>query len=148
MQYLARLTKEGKHTLIDFPDCPGCQTFVDLGEDVGATAREAVEGWLELHLEDGEAPPQPRVKARKSADVKYLPIRIDPTLAVRLQIRWARQQVGLSQSALAKKVGVTRQQISLLEGQGGNLTVGTLQRIASALGRDVDVAFIDRTSAA
>jgi antitoxin HicB len=134
--------------LIDFPDCPGCQTFTDPGEDVEATAREALEGWLETHLEDGEAPPQPKARPRKTAGGHGIPVRIEPALAVRLAIRWARQEAGLSQGELAKKIGVTRQQISLLEAQGGNLTVATLQKIAAALGRDVDVTFVGHHSAA
>src|SRR5471032_2145103 len=137
MQYLARITKERKHSLVDFPDCLGCQTFAKRGEDVEAIARDALEGWLGTHLEAGEAPPQPSAKVRTLAGATVLPVRIDPALAVRLQIRWARQKAGLSQRALAEKVGVSRQQISLLEAQGGNLTVGTLQRIAAALGRDI-----------
>jgi transcriptional regulator with XRE-family HTH domain len=63
-------------------------------------------------------------------------------LAIRLAIRWARQDANLSQSELAKRVGVSRQQISLLESQGGNVTVGTLLKIARAVGRDIDVSFV------
>ena len=142
MQYTARITKEGKHTLVDFPDCPGCQTFADPGENVLEVASEALEGWLETHLEDGEAPPRPAAKRRRATGATYLPVRIDPTLAVRLEIRWARQDENLSQGDLAKRLGVSRQQISLLEAQGGNVTLGTLAKLARALGREVDVAFV------
>ena len=34
MQYPAIITQEGKQTLAEFPDCPGCQTFADPGEDI------------------------------------------------------------------------------------------------------------------
>ena len=61
MEYVAKLSKEGRYTLIDFPDCDGCQTFADPddGEDAASVARDALEGWLIAHLVDGEAPPQP-----------------------------------------------------------------------------------------
>jgi predicted RNase H-like HicB family nuclease len=48
--------------LIDFPDCPGCQTFGDTREEALAMAAEALEGWLQTHLEHGEFPPRPRAQ--------------------------------------------------------------------------------------
>ena len=53
--------------------------------------------------------------------------------AVRLQLRWARQSLGLTQAALAKKVGVTRQQIALLEAPDSDVTLRTLERVAAAM---------------
>lgn len=147
MEYIARVAKSGRKTVIDFPDCPGCQTFAGSSEDVHEVAREALEGWLETHLEDGDAPPRPVATTRRGGTDKYVAIRIDPTLAIRLAIRWARQDANLSQGDLAKRVGVSRQQISLLEAQGGNLTVGTLLKLARALGRDVDVSFVSPSAA-
>lgn len=148
MEYIARLMKEGKRTLVEFPACPGCQTFAEPDEDVSELAREALEGWLELHLEDGDAPPRPKARHRSaSRSERHLPIRIDPTLAVRLQIRWARQDAKLSQAELAKRLGVSRQQVSMLEAQGGNVTLGTLQKVAEALGRELDIALVASTEA-
>jgi predicted RNase H-like HicB family nuclease/DNA-binding XRE family transcriptional regulator len=148
MQYLACLTREGRRTLIAFPDCPGCQTFAERSEDALAVAREALEGWLEVHLEDGEAPPHPSLRLRKARGSRVLGVRLDPALAVRLGIRWARQDAGLSQGELADRLGVSRQQVSLLESNGRNLTVGTLRRIAEALGRDVEIEFPVQETAA
>jgi DNA-binding XRE family transcriptional regulator/predicted RNase H-like HicB family nuclease len=147
MEYLARATKERQRTLVDFPDCPGCQTFAERGEDIAQLARDALEGWLETHLEDGDAPPRPTTRRRRSGTARLIPIRIDPTLAVRLEIRWARQDENLSQADLAKRLGVSRQQVSLLEAQGGNLTLGTLLKVAHALGRDVDVSLVSSSAA-
>jgi transcriptional regulator with XRE-family HTH domain len=53
----------------------------------------------------------------------------------------------LSQGELAERVGVSRQQISLLESQGGNVTVGTLVKIARALGREVEVSLVTPSAA-
>ncbi len=47
---------------------------------------------------------------------------------------WARQAAGLSQGELAKRMGVTRQQVSLLESSGSNMTIGTIEKVAKALG--------------
>jgi antitoxin HicB len=145
MQYMARISREGRRTLIEFPDCPGCQTFTELREDVATVAREALESWLEAELKHGEAPPVP---AARSKGANRLAVRIEPTLAVRLQIRWARLKQGLSQAELAKRVGVTRQQISLLESPDANLTLGTLEKVATALNLDLEIELHDRSAAA
>src|ERR1041385_6749596 len=55
MQYVARLKTEGHRTLVDFPDCPGCQTFGTSPRAAVRRAREALEGWLEAHLATGAA---------------------------------------------------------------------------------------------
>jgi ribosome-binding protein aMBF1 (putative translation factor) len=139
MHYFAETQKEGKSLLIEFPDCPGCQTFAEPSEVAVGVARDALEGWLELHLEAGEAPPRPSPRLRPRAHTRLLPVVIDPMLAVRLQIRWARQDADLSQGDLAARIGVSRQQVSLLERRGSNLTVGTLRKIADALALELDI---------
>ena len=64
---------------------------------------------------------------------------IPPLLAVRLQLRWARLAQGLSQAALARRVGVSRQQIALLEHPDANMTLRTLERVARAMGLRVEI---------
>lgn len=83
MYYNAKITKEGTSTLAEFPDCPGCQTFVDKDEAGGVrkAAKEALEGWLESLLDHGEAPPFPFYKTGT-------PIRIYANLESRLLARW------------------------------------------------------------
>lgn len=149
MEYLARLSRERKRTLISFPDCPGCQTFAERGEDVDALAREALEGWLETHLALGEAPPAPTTRRLRKGERRHTlrSVRIDPTLGMRLTLRWARQARGLSQEQLARLTGVTRQQISLLEAPDTNPTLATLQKVAEALGMDVQISFTSRSAA-
>lgn len=56
MQYLIIIEKAGGNLSAWFPDVPGCGTVGDTVEEV---LRNAVEA-LELHFEDGEAPPAPR----------------------------------------------------------------------------------------
>jgi DNA-binding XRE family transcriptional regulator/predicted RNase H-like HicB family nuclease len=150
MEYLAQLSKEGRRTLISFPDCPGCQTFADRRDEVDALAREALEGWLEAHLVTGDVPPlpSPRPRCRGKARRESRRVPIDPTLALRLTLRWARQARGLSQGQLAKLTGVSRQQISLLEAPDTNPTLTTLQKVAEALGMDLQISLTARSSAA
>lgn len=149
MEYVATLSKEGRRTLISFPDCPGCETFAERGEDLNAVAREALEGWLEAHLVTGDVPPIPstRQRSRARSHRNVVAIGIDPTLALRLTLRWARQARGLSQGELAKLTGVTRQQISLLEAPDTNPTLTTLQKVADALGMDLQISLKPRSAA-
>jgi DNA-binding XRE family transcriptional regulator len=125
--------------LVDFPDCPGCVTFYDPDEDesLEAVAREALEGWLEVHLTGGEAPPPPRAKVGP----RSLAVRIAPSLSIALQIRWRRQELRLSQAQLGKLLGVSRQQAASLENPDSNLRLTTLEAAARALSVELEVGF-------
>jgi DNA-binding XRE family transcriptional regulator/predicted RNase H-like HicB family nuclease len=140
MEYVAELGKEGKRTLIHFPDCPGCDTFADTsaGEEVTTVAREALEAWLAAHLVGGEAPPRPTMPLVHSA--KTRPIRVTASLAIALQLRWRRQELGLSQAQLGKLLGVSRQQAASLEDPDANLRLSSIERVASVLHLELDVA--------
>lgn len=147
MEYLAlvaddEMTEGGPARSVAFPDAPGCLTFVEPGEDLNATAREALEGWLEAHLLDGDAPPRPGIAAAPPAGVERLAVRVPPTLAVRLQLRWAREDQGLSQGQLAKRIGVSRQAIQQLESPTANLRLNTLEKVARALGLALDITLV------
>ena len=141
MWYKAIITKEKRATLAHFPDCPGCQTQADPGEDILELAQEALEGWLEAHLVQDQLPPLPsgkkdKSRARGGVEVE---IPVSPSLAVRIQLRVARHNAGFSQSTLARKVGVSQQQIAALESPDANLTLGTLLRVAKALGLELNI---------
>ncbi|MBI3568724.1 MAG: type II toxin-antitoxin system HicB family antitoxin [Gemmatimonadetes bacterium] len=140
MHYWARLSREGRHTLAEFPDCPGCQTFARAGEDIANEAAEALTGWLESHLAHGEAPPEPKARARGRGILVPVPA----TLAVRLQLRWARQARRLSQAEFGKRLGVTRQQVHLFESRGTNPRLTSLERIATSLGLELELVFRER----
>lgn len=142
MFYTAIITEEGQHTLATFPDAPGCQTFAEPGESIAEEAREALEGWLESGLAHGEAPPRPSAKVHVSSGERSVQVRIAPALAVRLQIRWAREDAGISQGQLAKRVGVTRQAINQLESPDANLRLSTLEKVADALGLALNIELV------
>jgi DNA-binding XRE family transcriptional regulator/predicted RNase H-like HicB family nuclease len=142
MRYAAIVTIEGKARLAEFPDCPGCQTFVEGPASIEAGAAEALEGWLETSLEFGDAPARPskRVSAPRGATVIWVGVR--PKLAAALEVRWARQAARLSQTELGRLVGVTQQQIAKLERATGNVSIETLDRVARALGKSVRVELV------
>lgn len=140
MFYRGVVTHEGRRTLIEFPDAPGCYTFAEPRENIRQMAQEALEGWLEASLAHGEAPPVPSLDsapAWKGKEVVYVPVPVP--LGVRLTLRWARLGLGLSQADLAKLVGVSRQQISALESPDANLRLATLEKVATAMGMQVHI---------
>lgn len=142
MRYQAIIAREGPATVAHFPDCPGCQTQADAGEDIYSLAQEALEGWLEANLVHGQVPPVPSARKHSvPAGAQLVEIPISPSLAVRIELRVARREAGLSQGALAGKVGVSQQQIAALESPDSNLRLNTLLKVAKALGHEVEIGF-------
>lgn len=140
MHYTAKVTREGKFWLAEFPDAPGCQTFAESREDLEAMAHEALDGWLRSWLVTGEMPPALKSKSKRLAGAT-LRVAVSSDVATAMQLRRAREDAHLTQAELAKRAGVSRRQIAKLERPGENPTIGTLAKIAKALGRHVDVVF-------
>lgn len=67
-------------------------------------------------------------------------------LAIGIEIARLRKEEGLSQSQLAKKAGMNKQNVSRLEQPGyQKYSLFTLQRIAAALDRELVVKFVKRS---
>ncbi|HEY0463706.1 MAG TPA: type II toxin-antitoxin system HicB family antitoxin [Polyangiaceae bacterium] len=134
MFYRATVVKSGTSWLASFADCEGCLTEGKSRAEALENAKEALEGWLEAHLVQGNAPPRPR--SRKGDAIEVAPL-----LSAVLQIRWRREELELTQGQLAKRAGVSQQQIAKLEDPGGNPTIATLEKIATALGLRLELSF-------
>lgn len=61
-------------------------------------------------------------------------------LDIAFQISEARKKKNITQVQLARKVGMPQSQIARIEGGNHNVTIGTLNRVASALNLQVKVA--------
>lgn len=61
-------------------------------------------------------------------------------------IREARQSEGLTQAALARRLGITQPAIARLEAAGDEVTVATLQRALNAMGRALVLQAVQRKS--
>src|SRR5215467_12394189 len=143
MFYVAIVHREGKSYLADFPDAPGCQTFAPTKEALRVRAKEALEGWLEAHLVDGQVPQHPKTRVRNPEHYEEWRVRLRPTLSVAVQLRWKRHELGLTQKELAEKTGVSQQQIAKLEDPDGNPTLETVQNVAEQLGLSVEITLDD-----
>jgi transcriptional regulator with XRE-family HTH domain/predicted RNase H-like HicB family nuclease len=139
MHYEAFVSRDGDTFLIEFPDCAGCQTFADTADDVASMAQEALEGWLEANLADRRVPPVP-TRHKAPLGTSLLRVRVNPVLTIALEVRWIRQERGLSQGDLARMVGVTQQAIAKLEDPDANPTLETIQKVATALDMQVSLS--------
>jgi transcriptional regulator with XRE-family HTH domain len=61
-------------------------------------------------------------------------------------IREAREAEGLTQAALARRIGITQPAIARLEAAGDEVTVATLQRALNAMGRALVLQVVERPS--
>jgi antitoxin HicB len=137
MYYNAKLTQERGRWLVEFPDCPGCQTFGESKDEAIEMAHEALDGWLETSLEHGDVPPRPAAQ-------RGVPVAVRPRLDVAIQLRWWREDLGLTQGELAKRIGVSQQQIAKLENPAANPTIDTLATIAHKMDADLIVTIAPR----
>jgi predicted RNase H-like HicB family nuclease/DNA-binding XRE family transcriptional regulator len=136
MEYVAKVSRSQGQWAIEFPDCEGCVTCGTTKEEARMMAAEALAVWLESRLENGHVPPRP-----KYANKKGWAIAVDVATTVALQLRWVRDERGLTQGQVAKLAGVTQQQVARLERTTSNPTVKTLEVLARALGMRFNGAF-------
>jgi transcriptional regulator with XRE-family HTH domain len=61
-------------------------------------------------------------------------------------IREARQAEGLTQAALARRLGITQPSVARLEAAGDEVTVATLQRALNAMGRALVLEVVPQKS--
>ena len=54
-----------------------------------------------------------------------------------LQLAEARLAAGLTQEQMAERLGTTQSQVSRIEKRGEDISIGTLRRYVSALGKDL-----------
>lgn len=146
MQYAAYIRRERDRRLVSFPDCPGCDTFAEAGEDPYTVAHEALETWLEGVLAARDVPPLPGTIEHEHGRQhnRLMMVTVGPLLSARVQIRNRREEFGVSQQQLANAVGVSQQAIAKIESPDANVRLETLERVAAALGLDVDLNLIPR----
>ena len=132
------LQATGQGFLVLFPELPG---LTAQGADRGAAisvAHRVLNEKIGSMLSCGETPMRPR-KGRSLDGSDRIGVTVRPDYAVTLQMRWTRQEQGLSLAKVAHRMGVSRQRISALEITGRNWTVGTLLRLSDALDADLEI---------
>ena len=70
----------------------------------------------------------------------------DKRIELVLQIIKLRQQRGMTQSDLAKAIGTRQANVSRLERFDTNLTLGTLEKVAEALGVNLEIGLVAKAA--
>ena len=139
IRYQAKLHKEGSGYWVEFPDLPGCFTQGDSREEALEHAREALSLWLEDARDPRWEIPEPKFRRGR----QYAWVAPYEDTSIPLMIRQARQRKGLSQRELAKKLGMSVQQLQKLECPGkSNPTVRTLAAVSGALDEQLRIELV------
>lgn len=136
MFYPAIVTPEDGVLVVRFPHAPGCVTQVDADDDMLARASEALAGWIEASLDAGDVvtAPHSRARAPRGSRTIMVPV-LPPAIALRVQLRQARTDAGVSLTAFALRLGVSLRVLQKLERGLANPTMATLDRVMAALNR-------------
>lgn len=137
MFYTAKIYKDDGKFSVEFPDLDGCFTFGDTMEEALKMAKEALELTL-CDVFDG----RPLPEAKTAPDVKngLYAIEVSPSLSIALQLVTARGDK--TQRQAADEMGMHLQAYQRLENPKSNLSVRMLERIATALGKRLEVRFV------
>ena len=131
MIYHCTVEKEGKEYIAQFPDMTNIVTCGFSKDEALTLAKEALDGCLEADISQGNTIPKPRF-------MKGYPVTVANHIVVAMQLRELRGEQ--SQTDIAKKLGLSYQAYQRLENpRKSNPTIKTLERIAHALGRELNV---------
>ena len=135
MTYTAIIKKSNGAYLVEFPDIPSINTYGETIENALKNAKEALNGCLESDFERGFQLPKSSKKETKST----YSIEVEPHIALAYQLRKIRN--GLSQSEIAKKLGISYQAYQKLENpRKCNPTVKTLEKISEVFGKNLVIS--------
>jgi DNA-binding XRE family transcriptional regulator len=98
-------------------------------------AAEALRGWLASSLAHGDVPKVPSKRRRG----RVILVSVPANLAVKLALRWARHEEGLTQAQLAQRAGLSQAIIAKVESPEYRPSLDVLEAVAAALGRKVRV---------
>jgi antitoxin HicB len=136
LQYPAIIKRTAGSYLVSFVDFENISTYGETLEQALANAEEALNGCLESDFERGFSIPEPSEK--KGRAVHYVPVK--PHIAVALMLREMRG--GRSQQEIARKLNISFQVYQRLENpRRANPTIKTLEKVARAYGKHVNVGF-------
>ena len=140
MLYYAKFTKEkGKRYLVEFPDLKGCLTEGTALERAQGECEEALDGWLAARCDRTLLIPTSR--RRQGRD--YFPVAVDVQIEFAIRLRQLRLKRGLSQSAVADKLGISQQAYAKLESPvKANPSLTTLQKLSEVLDAELEVKLV------
>jgi len=140
LRYPARIkyVKEDRSYIVEFPDLPGCLTEGETMEDARVNAREALTGYLASVFEREYRIPDPSIIKGRNIHM----IEPEPEVSIPVILRKLRLRKKLTQSDIAKVLGISYQAYQRLEKPGkSNPTLKTLERLAKVFDKDLRLEF-------
>ena len=138
MEYIAKITKEDDGYTVEFPDIPGCYTCGDSLDEALTMAEDALYAVLYAKLEDKD--PLPTATLKEDQKNGFYAIQVRGRLALAYTIFEARR--GKSAASLCQKMGITRQAYQKIEDPNAGITFATLEKLAAALGKKLEIRFV------
>ncbi len=123
---------------VEFPDHPNIITYGTDKEHAIEMAAEALNATLETEFDRNLSLPRSsrKPKVKKGQEVAF--VSLAPQIRTAFLLRAWREHAGLSQREIARRMGISTQAYQRMERPGrSNLTVATLDRIASAMGKQL-----------
>jgi antitoxin HicB len=134
MVYYSTITKQGSKFIATFPDFPAVISLSSSHEKAIVSAKETLESWLVRELSHGNTVPEPVHK-------KGHPVKIANNIAIAIRLRIIRGDQTMR--AVAQKIGFKYQAYQRLENpKGASPTLKTLEKVAQAYGREVNVEIL------
>jgi antitoxin HicB len=121
---------------VEFPDHPNIITYGRDWDHAAEMAGEAMNAVLDSELDRNLPLPKPSPAPRAKRGQRIIFVPLAPEIRAAWMLRAWREQAGLTQARLARRLGITTQSYQRMERPGrANLTLATLDRIARALGK-------------
>ena len=134
IEYNAILTPDDGKIGVEFPDLPGCITFGNTVEHALEMAREALDGWLEVQMVRNMPVPEP---GELEGDNTYA-VRPSASVAVPVWLRYQRERKSMTQTDVAKALGVSQAAYAKMEKVGSsNLRLSTIEKLERVFGEPV-----------
>lgn len=139
MFYTAKIVKDGKDWLVNFPDKENVITYGTSLKHALEMAEEALNAILECEIDDEITLSKSKVKPNEAKGLYAIPV--NPCIEVSYKLLQARKDK--SQGAVATKAGITQQAYQKLEsGRRSNPTIKTLSKVAKALGKRLEISLV------
>ena len=135
LRYPVRLTREGGHVLVDFPDFPEAHTFGDTREEALTRASDALLTVIDAYMKDRQRLPQPS-KGRVVVDV--------PSLAVpKIGLYNAMRENRITKAELGRRLGWHMPQVDRILDVHHASRMDRLEQALQAVDRRLEVTVVE-----
>lgn len=136
MRYPVNLSKaEEGGFFVEFPDIPEALTQGTTKDEALENARDALVTAFEFYFEDGDKIPEPSVL---TGDYVDLPLSVE----AKVLMLNAFIESGISQTELAERMNVKKQEVTRLFDLKHSTKIDTIQKAINSLGHKVEIRYV------